>query len=70
MVKVSPKHYRPAEVDALMGDTTKAQKLLGWKTKTNFADLVSIMMQERSRLVKERCVDSWQFYTPRVLYGR
>jgi GDPmannose 4,6-dehydratase len=40
-----PKHLRPAEVDYLIGDCTKAQKTLGWKPKTSFRELVTMMVQ-------------------------
>jgi GDPmannose 4,6-dehydratase len=40
-----PKHLRPAEVDYLIGDCTKAQKILGWKPKTSFRELVTMMVQ-------------------------
>jgi GDPmannose 4,6-dehydratase len=43
---------RPAEVDLLMGDTTKAQKLLKWETKTSFKDLVKIMVEADMKLVE------------------
>lgn len=36
-VKVNPKYFRPAEVDLLMGDSTKARKELGWKPKVTFS---------------------------------
>ncbi|OGH38407.1 MAG: GDP-mannose 4,6-dehydratase [Candidatus Levybacteria bacterium RIFCSPLOWO2_01_FULL_36_10] len=38
-------HTRPAEVDYLIGDYSKAKKILGWKPKTNFEQLVKIMVQ-------------------------
>jgi GDPmannose 4,6-dehydratase len=44
-VRVSPKFYRPADVDALVGNSSKAKKLLGWTNKTDFKELVSIMMK-------------------------
>lgn len=44
-VRVSPKFYRPADVDALVGNSSKAKKLLGWTNKTEFKELVSIMMK-------------------------
>jgi len=44
-VKVNPAYYRPAEVDLLIGDASKAHKKLGWKPKTTFAELVKIMVQ-------------------------
>ncbi len=40
----SPKHLRPAEVDYLIGDSSKAKKVLGWEPKTSFKELVQIMV--------------------------
>ena len=45
VVTVNPNYYRPTEVDLLIGDPTKAKKLLGWKAKTKFEDLVQIMIK-------------------------
>jgi GDPmannose 4,6-dehydratase len=42
---------RPAEVDLLVGDPTKAEKVLGWKPKTSFVDLVSMMVDADIKLV-------------------
>ncbi len=44
-VVVSPHLFRPAEVDFLLGDATKARKQLGWKPKTSFEELVHTMVQ-------------------------
>lgn len=44
IVKVDKKFFRPAEVDLLCGDSTKAKTKLGWKPKTNFEQLVKKMM--------------------------
>ncbi|OQW46776.1 MAG: GDP-mannose 4,6-dehydratase [Proteobacteria bacterium SG_bin7] len=44
LVEVDPKYFRPAEVDLLIGDYTKAKEKLGWQPKTDFSDLVKIMM--------------------------
>ncbi len=41
----SKKHTRPAEVDYLIGDASKARKVLGWEPKTSFKDLVKIMVE-------------------------
>ncbi len=41
----SPKHLRPAEVDYLIGDYSKAKSKLGWQPKTSFKELVSMMVQ-------------------------
>jgi len=40
----NPKHLRPAEVDYLIGDFSKAKKVLGWEPKTSFKQLVKIMV--------------------------
>jgi len=39
------KHMRPAEVDYLIGDASKARKVLGWEPKTSFKDLVKMMVE-------------------------
>ncbi len=53
LVEVDPKYFRPTEVDHLRGDPSKAQKVLGWKRKVSFADLVKMMvdwdMEETAR---------------------
>lgn len=43
-VEVSPKYYRPSEVEYLLGDSTKARKTLNWKPKTDFKHLVKKMV--------------------------
>ena len=45
VVTVNPNYYRPTEVDLLIGDPSKAEKLLGWKAQTKFEDLVQIMIK-------------------------
>ena len=44
VVRVDPRYFRPAEVDALLGDATKARERLGWRPKVGFADLVREMV--------------------------
>lgn len=44
-VRTDPRYFRPAEVDALQGDATKARQLLGWTPKTSFTDLVKEMVE-------------------------
>ena len=44
LIKIDPKYYRPSEVEFLRGDSTKANKILGWKPKTSLKDLVKIMI--------------------------
>ena len=45
LVDVNPKYFRPAEVDLLLGDPSKAQRVLGWRRKISFRELVKIMVQ-------------------------
>jgi GDPmannose 4,6-dehydratase len=45
LVKINPKFYRPAEVDLLLGDSTKARKELEWKPETSFEQLVEKMVK-------------------------
>ncbi|MCO7188745.1 MULTISPECIES: GDP-mannose 4,6-dehydratase [unclassified Pseudoalteromonas] len=45
LVEIDPKYYRPAEVELLWGDASKAERELGWKAKTSLRELVSIMVQ-------------------------
>lgn len=45
IITINPKFYRPAEVDLLLGDSNKAQNILGWKNKTSFQELVSMMVK-------------------------
>jgi GDPmannose 4,6-dehydratase len=49
-VKVDEKYYRPAEVDLLVGDATKAATELGWEPTYTFKDLIREMVQEDLRL--------------------
>lgn len=45
IIEVDPRYFRPAEVDALVGDASKARKVLGWEPKIKFADLVTLMVK-------------------------
>ena len=54
LVRVNPTYYRPTEVDLLIGDSSKAEKLLGWKAKTKFSDLVEIMIKADMEKVLRR----------------
>lgn len=52
-VEIDPRYYRPAEVDLLIGDYSKAKKKLGWEPKTKFADLVKLMVDADIQLLKD-----------------
>ncbi|AKU25074.1 GDP-mannose 4,6-dehydratase [Massilia sp. MB5] len=45
LVRISPKYYRPAEVDLLIGDASKARKELGWEPKTTLEELCQMMVE-------------------------
>jgi GDPmannose 4,6-dehydratase len=46
LVKVNEKYFRPAEVESLLGDSSKARKELNWKNKCSFLELVKEMVEE------------------------
>ena len=50
-VKVDEKYYRPAEVDLLVGDASKATKILGWEPTYTFQDLIREMVREDLKLL-------------------
>jgi GDPmannose 4,6-dehydratase len=45
IIEIDPVHFRPAEVEYLLGDSSKARKLIGWKPKVTFEKLVGIMVK-------------------------
>ena len=49
LVDVNPRYFRPAEVELLWGDATKAEKELGWERKVSFRQLVSMMVDSDMR---------------------
>ncbi len=70
-VEIDPKYFRPAEVEVLVGDITKARNNLGWQPKIKFKDLVKIMVDadfrlaglqapgEGDRIIKEKFPNKW-----------
>lgn len=50
VVKINPKFFRPAEVETLLGDCSKASKKLGWVRKRSFDDLVSDMCENTPKI--------------------
>jgi GDPmannose 4,6-dehydratase len=59
-VAIDPRYFRPAEVDLLHGDASKARKVLGWQPKVDFQSLVRLMVDhdlkiaEREKILTER----------------
>ena len=49
IAEIDEKYYRPAEVDILLGDSTKAKEVLGWSPKVKFNELVKIMMDHDNK---------------------
>lgn len=54
VVRVNPEFFRPAEVQLLIGDASKAKKELGWKPRVNFAELVKMMVNSDLSLLSNR----------------
>jgi GDPmannose 4,6-dehydratase len=52
-VEIDSRYYRPAEVDILMGDYTKAKRQLGWQPRTQFAGLVKLMVDADIQLLAD-----------------
>ncbi len=52
-VKMDERYLRPAEVDLLLGDSSKAQQVLGWKPKVNLEALAKMMMDHDMRLAEQ-----------------
>jgi len=57
-IGIDPKYYRPVEVNLLQGDYAKAKKVLGWKPKVKFKELVKIMLTAD---IKEAGLDPEKF---------
>jgi len=53
IIAVDPRYFRPTEVENLLGDPSKAEKLLGWKPSTTFDELVDEMMSSDLKLAKQ-----------------
>ena len=53
LVKVNPRFFRPAEVELLLGDASKAEKTLGWERKISFEEMVSRMVKTDMALVEK-----------------
>jgi GDPmannose 4,6-dehydratase len=51
-VEIDQRYYRPAEVDLLQGDYSQAERVLGWKPETSFAQLVQMMVESDLKLAE------------------
>jgi GDPmannose 4,6-dehydratase len=53
LIEIDPKYFRPTEVNSLLGDASKAKKILKWKTKISFKELVSEMVESDIKNLKK-----------------
>ena len=53
VVEIDPRYFRPSEVDLLVGDASKAEKLLGWKPKHSVEELCKEMVASDMRLFEK-----------------
>ncbi len=57
VVSIDPTYYRPTEVDALIGDASKAERVLGWRAQTKFRELARLMIEADIEAGKRRTSD-------------
>ena len=55
IIRINPIFYRPAEVDVLLGDSSKAKKILKWSPETSFENLVKMMIGSDYQKMKSKC---------------
>ncbi len=55
-IEIDPRYFRPAEVDLLLGDCTKATNKLGWTAKTSLEQLAKLMVDHDLELAKQEAV--------------
>jgi GDPmannose 4,6-dehydratase len=52
-VEIDPRYFRPAEVEQLLGDASKARSVLGWKPRTNVQELARMMVEHDLELARQ-----------------
>jgi GDPmannose 4,6-dehydratase len=65
-VEIDPRYFRPAEVDLLLGDSTKARRALGWRPRIDFASLVNMMVDADLELARRERVLEFTGHGPAV----
>jgi GDPmannose 4,6-dehydratase len=53
-VEIDPRYYRPAEVDLLIGDYSKARRQLNWEPRTRFVELARLMVDADIQLLADQ----------------
>jgi len=61
LVEIDPAYFRPAEVEYLLGDSSKARQSLGWAPKVRFEELVGIMLETDMKMIKDASGGKKQF---------
>ena len=56
IIEIDPRYFRPTDVQLLLGDASKAHKILGWKAKTTFKELIKIMVDADMDILKNNKV--------------
>ena len=59
LIDINPKYFRPAEVELLWGDCSKAEKELGWQRKVDFKELVHMMVDEDMKEIAGKSVKNY-----------
>ena len=71
LVEVDPRYFRPTEVELLLGDPSKAERVLGWKRNVSFGELVSRMVEYDLALVdRDQSIADAGFDVPSALEDR
>ena len=65
-VETDPRYFRPAEVDLLLGDPSKARTVLGWEPKVSFKELVRIMVDHDLKLARREALVSRSVEEPEL----
>jgi GDPmannose 4,6-dehydratase len=65
-VETDPRYYRPAEVDLLLGDSSKARRVLGWKPKVSFRELVRLMVDHDLNLARLESLQKANGHVPQA----
>ena len=57
-IEIDPRYFRPAEVDLLLGDTSKANGKLGWEATTSLEELARLMVESNLELARQEAAIS------------
>jgi GDPmannose 4,6-dehydratase len=68
-VQIDPRYFRPAEVDYLLGDSTKAREQLGWEPRVRFEELVQIMVDADIEALDDQLAGKVTVYSHEGVYA-